>query len=599
MKRTWIVIILLSLLLAGCAGIHDPDTDNTAMTEPVAVGLYQHESIIELKTGGAVRRYDLPAESYSWISAIGDKLLLAEPGDGATRLTVLNGAQCVPGATAELPIDLSGEDACWQATHSGFAYYDPQNHKVVFLDPQLQPLDEVSMPEDMTGQPMISADGGEIFYCTDGQIRVLETQHKISRLLKSHDCVSQKLVGSYFDGDIIACYIEDLDNRVSIQYLSAENGQTLAADGNIAALYTYGDTYLALRQDGVLWQNIVGNRNESPMDLQVQTEMASALELGGAVGYEATDAGVNFALYMLDSGLKTAEVTVAGIGSPRQILADRWSNCIWVLATDAQTGANILLRWNTKISSAEGEASYIGTLYTTEAPDTDGLAACQSRVDALNKEHGVTIRIWEKAVASSNGYSLQPEHLVPAIDSALDTVEDILDQFPGNFLDNSVRRTIRICIVRSVDSQVQSAYYWYENDPFIVLSAGSDIAEDFLKGVAYVLDEHVQDNSDLYDDWNGLNPDGFTYGDDATYFDTYLQGDTMAFISKEAMTSATEDRMWIFRQAMLPDNEGIFENDIMQAKLLLMCQAIREAWRLQWKSDTYHWEQYLNESLAY
>lgn len=599
MKRTWIVIMLLGLLLAGCAGNNDSDKDNTALAEPTSLGLYQHESLIQLKTNAAVRRYDLPGESYSWISAIGDKLLLASCEEGTTQLTILSGAEAIPSATVELTVDLSTENAVWQSTYSGFAYFDPQDRKVVFLDPQLQILDEITMPDNMEGEPVISADGGEIFYCTADEIRVLETEHKISRLLKFHNCIKQQLIGSYFDGDIIACYIEDLDNRVSTQYLSAENGQTLASDSNILSLYTYENTYLVLRQDGVRRQNIVGNREEAPKDLQVQSEVAAALELGGVVGYETGDSGITFSMYMLDSGMKTCQVTVSGIGLPRQILADRWSGCIWMLTTDAETGANILLRWDCKSSPVDDGSNYITTLYTVDAPDTAGLAECQSRVDALNKKYGVTIRIWEKAVASANGYLLQKEHLVPVIHRTLDVIEGILDQFPGKFLDESVKRTIRICIVRSVESQVKSAYYWYQNDPFIVLSAESDIAAELLQGIGYVLDEHVRSNSYKFDDWNALNPEGFVYADTTTYSESYLKGDAMAFFSEDAMASETEDRMWIFRQAMLPDNADAFENDTMQAKLRLMCQAIREAWRLQWKSDTYHWEQYLDESLAY
>ena len=65
------------------------------------------------------------------------------------------------------------------------------------------------------------------------------------------------------------------------------------------------------------------------------------------------------------------------------------------------------------------------------------------------------------------------------------------------------------------------------------------------------------------------------------------------------MGSVTEDRSRIFWQAMLPDNAQMFKSEIMQKKLLLLCQGIRDAWRLQWKEETYPWEQYLSESIAY
>ncbi len=594
MKRFWIVFMLLGLLLTGCTN-REPDTEITEATETTAPELYQEHSAIEQATGGAVRRYDLPGTGYSWLSAIGDKLLLAQCADGKTKLTVLSGTDYDIGATAELPVDLSLENACWQTTHGGFAYYDPQTHKVVFLDPQLQLSDEVDMPEDMTGDPVISADGGEIFYCTTGQIRVMETEHKISRLIKSHDCVEQKLLGAYFNGDVVACYIEDIDNHINVHYLSSENGQTIVADNDVDAVYTYENMYLALRQEGVVQQSVVGFRDGTPMDMQVDTQLASVLELGGIVGYAGDETGMTFSLYMLDPGTKTGEVTVTGIGMPRQILADRWSSCVWVLTTDAQTGANILLRWDPSMSVVEDGEYCLGTLYTAQSPDEDGLEACEDRAERLSNTYGVTMRVWKNAAKYSTGHLLDAEYLVPQINDAMDELEQILTFFPRAFIRSLAEKPVRVCIVRSVDNQIGSATYWYQDNAYIAISAHADITAEFTKCLGKIIDEYVMNETSAYSEWSSLNPEGFVYADEATYSDSYLTGETMAFASREAMTSAEEDRAYLFQQAMLPDNGQVFQNPIMQQKLALMCRAIREAWNLKWKTDTYQWEQYLSE----
>ena len=65
------------------------------------------------------------------------------------------------------------------------------------------------------------------------------------------------------------------------------------------------------------------------------------------------------------------------------------------------------------------------------------------------------------------------------------------------------------------------------------------------------------------------------------------------------MTSAVEDRCSIFCNAMLPDNVELFQSEAMQKKLLLLCEAIRDAWNLKWKTAVYPWEQYLTQSIAY
>ena len=117
-----------------------------------------------------------------------------------------------------------------------------------------------------------------------------------------------------------------------------------------------------------------------------------------------------------------------------------------------------------------------------------------------------------------------------------------------------------------------------------------------MKGLGYVVDSHVLGNSSKYDYWDALNPEGFVYG---TADEAYLSGEQRAFADATSMNSAVEDRSRILYEAMKPDNADMFQSEIMQKKLLLLCQAIRDAWNLQWKKETYPWEQYLTESIAY
>jgi len=46
-------------------------------------------------------------------------------------------------------------------------------------------------------------------------------------------------------------------------------------------------------------------------------------------------------------------------------------------------------------------------------------------------------------------------------------------------------------------------------------------------------------------------------------------------------------------------NEAYFKSEIMQEKLLVLSKAIREAFGWKKSEETFRWEQYLNESLAY
>lgn len=602
MKKEILIGIMLLVLLTGCAIQQDPETTEqttAATTETVYQGLYVQNSQIEQQTQGAVRQYDLPG-SYSWMSMVGDKILLATGGSD-TQLTALVGSDGVPSTTVVTDVDLSAEGAAWQATYTGFVYYVESVKQAVFLDPQLQELDRVQLPDEMQGKPVFAPDGSQIFFCVPGEIRALEVERKLSRLIKSHECTSQELVGCYFEGALLACRVEDNQGNINTLYLSTENGQTKATDNAIVSLSTYENNYLAIRADGTTQQRLVGNLDSAAMQLNIYGgSMWPALQLGGAVCVNGVDGGISVDLYGLSDGRKTASVTVLGVDLPSAVMADRWTGCIWLLTRDTQTGVSVLLSWDPdKSVPFTDETVYTGQVYTAEAPDENGLKACADRANQLNKNYGVTVRIWEQAVKSNNGYALEKEHQIVAINQMLDSLEQIFALFPDKFLYRSVSNSIRICIVRSVNEQVQSVQYWYDGDPFIVLSVGVDVREELIKGLSYVVDSHILGNSPMFDYWNGLNPEGFVYGDSATYSQTYLEGENTAFLSENAMTSVTEDRCEVFRQAMKEDNAAAFQSSVMQQKLKLLCQAIRDSWRLEQKTDVYSWEQYLTESIAY
>jgi hypothetical protein len=65
------------------------------------------------------------------------------------------------------------------------------------------------------------------------------------------------------------------------------------------------------------------------------------------------------------------------------------------------------------------------------------------------------------------------------------------------------------------------------------------------------------------------------------------------------MTYPNADRSQTFNQAMLPDNAEMFSSETMQKKLYRLCIGIREAYGWEKSAETFLWEQYLEDSLAY
>ena len=115
-------------------------------------------------------------------------------------------------------------------------------------------------------------------------------------------------------------------------------------------------------------------------------------------------------------------------------------------------------------------------------------------------------------------------------------------------------------------------------------------------GLGYSVDSHVMGNSRDFDTWKDMNPQGFTYGQVNSAF---LEGANRAFVDAESMENVYEDRSRMIAYAMMDGQEAVFASETMQNKLLRICKGIREAYGLEKSPETYFWEQYLNQSLAY
>lgn len=591
MKKMFALLLALMLLLVGCAN-GDADQTQSPTTETTPKGYYEENSQLETQTEGAVRQYRLPDKGYLWIKSIGDRLLLASDTDPA-QLRLLSGDTCIPVATQQL----TGEFLhCSEALFNGFFYYDAANHAVLCLDPQLQQTQQISLPTGATS-PVISQDGSQIFYCVGQEIRALDITRKLSRLVKTQSVEKQTLVGTCFEGKILICNVEVSDGNTDTLYISTENGQTLKTENNIRALYSYEDSYLIERMDGTVLQRIAGTFGGDAKQLNIDdTYLASALELGGAIGYSTDENGLHLNYYDLATGKKTAALSMPGNVQPQAFLADRWSGFIWILASDSSDNGMLLLRWDTKASAIEDEKQYVGTLFTVDNPDTASMDLLNDRISALNKKYGVRIRIWKDAVKSPGSYTLVPEHQISAITDLLDKLETVLAEFPKSFISKSISSKVRICLVRSVDGQAKGVQYWSGSNAFIALSTGVDVRTEFLKTIGFVIDSHVLGNSPKYDYWDTLNPSNFMYG--GTIDESLAAGENRAFVDVESMSSGTIDRSRVFWQAMLPENADMFKSETMQKKLTMLCKAIRDAWNTEKSTDVFPWEQYLTKPIA-
>lgn len=582
-----LLFLLVCVMLTACSGQQE-ETTSAETTVPPVVGLYDPEHPIEKSTNGAVRAYPMETDDCTGLLTMGDKLVVVSEN----KLTVLQGDLCETVAD----LDVKVEYMCISAAETGIAYYDAEGKQIVLLNPRLQKSTSYALPENLQGKPMINLSKQQAFYCDGKELRSLNLQTGISRLIRTFNDETLDLTGIYFDGAVLSCEIT-LDENRQRMYLSTENGQTLSQDGNLYNLKTNGDRYFAERLDGPVNQRIFGTLNGDAKSLNLDESaglLSSALPLGGVVSYLSGEAGLQMSFYNLDTGLKTAAITLEEVTEPVAFLAD--SRYVWMIAMESEK--QVLYRWDLSLSSVQEDSVYTGVLYTYQNPDTEGLAQLKKRVEEMNQNYGVRIAIWEDAMKNPGNYTFKPEHHVSVISEKLDALETVLAHFPKKFLQVTVEAGwVRICLVRSIESGEGFVQYWSGGDCYGAISMDADIKEAFLRCAAYGIDSHVMGNSRDFDTWNQLNPSGFSYGQEAN--EKYLEGESRAFVDAESTVNPHEDRSRIIACAMMEGNAELFASATMQAKLLRVCEGIREAYGLEKSKETYIWEQYLNKSLAY
>ena len=594
-------LLLVLLLLAGCGTpeVTEPSGATESATKGEQQGLYDPTSTIEQQTGGAVRVYRLDKNDYFSVSPMGSRLLLrAEDG----TMTVLQGETGLRLASLSTEVALMNMSIYFDTSVQGAAYYDSDARQVVQVNPQLQETGRYTLPEDMQGMPYISMASEEIYYCVPGEIRALHMQTGVSRLIRSHAYSRQNLNRILFDGQMLLVNFMDEDGAdTGCAYISTETGKTLSKyDRSLYPFYTAGDLYVLNRMDGDMSQRLVGSRDGSCQELHMaEKQFASALAMGGVIGYEESD-GLQLAFYALESGKCTSRVTLPGVSAPKAVMTTE--NAVWVLASEA--GQQILCKWDPTATPTEDEMVYTSKLFTAEDPDLEGLDACRVRAEQISEAYGVKIHVWDDVVLQENSeLTVKAEYQVQTLMRMLDDLQAALEQFPEDFLRKTVENGwIHVNLMRSVGKNQTMTQFWQGGDCYISIAGWGNLADDFYLGAAYAIDSRVLGHSRKFDDWNDLNPDEFAYSYSYAVHperDKWLGHEDHVFLSEKSLSYPHDDRATVFFYAMTASGADAFKEEAAQAKLEVMCRGIREAYELEKSPETYPWEQYLTESLAY
>lgn len=598
MKRL-ILVFLAVFMLAGCAPKEELSSGEKEVQgeQTQNVNIYIANSSVEQQTKGAVKVYVPEEDTYIGMSTMGENVVLATD---LTQLILMDGETGDLGASIKVGEPISCEATDFTVSEHGVSYYREDGQELVFLDTQLRQQAKVEIPADISGHPCVSHANQEVYYCKDKEVRALHLQTGISRLVKSQVCQSIELVASHLDGTMLACRVINEQGAENMLYLDSATGQTLDDVSRLTDIQTGATEYLVSRTEGIVDQQIFGSLDGEAQVLTVEEPVTAVFPLNGAYRWYMDEGTLVMDYYDFATGTHSAQVRMVGVGEPIAVAAD--SKYIWFLAMEGET--EMLYRWDVSASPTGNAHNYIIPLYTRSEPNVQGLQQCAQRAMELKEKYGLYVHVGEEALEVTGGYELVSEYLVPSMSAMMDRIEVLLSQFPSGFWEESLAKgDLHISLVRSIAGNKEMVQFYENGDAYVLLQASENIEDNFLHGVAYIIDSHVLGNSRDYDTWKKLNPEEFDY--DYHYYNyqkygdsEYLSDENRYFADAYAMTFPHEDRCRLFVHAMLDGNEEIFKTDAMQAKLKRMCQGIRESYGYEKDGNTYQWERYLNESLA-
>ncbi len=601
--RSLLFPILACLLLTGCALSRDAEPADVVSSQPVqSVGYYQPDSDMELATG-CVRTYPLENHADVQFEIWGEDVLLFSESEDGTMLTRLTGSNLYAAASCTLNLHLPADDpsVCIIGDHLWY----PSQRELICLDRDFQEIRRIPFPPDAESPPLLTPDERLLYYCAGTAVRELDFGSGINRIVRENGNSPVTLRGLHFDGRVLEC-----DAEGSILFLSAEDGSILGKSQDIQ-FYSGSQWYFARITDGITRPCLFGRAMESPSLLEIQAEsfwFLPALHSVAAAGFGVE--GYTIALYDLSAGSRIADLTLPVCGQIVQIQAADLGHT-YILTRQEQRF--ILYGWDCQQLPAETGDSAAAPYHSRDNPDLTGLQVCRSQAEQITASYGVEVLIHEEAAAlSSPAYDLEPEHLVDVLSDQLDRVEACLSQYPEQMLQTLTEHFggITLLLVRQVQASAGSgnpqslsgALFWENNRVCIAISAGDAVEYALYSQLYQLMDTIILNKSVALDQWETLNPAGFQYAFGQSTEDVsqeYLRGETMAFANRQAMNSPKEDREAVMACAMMPNNGEIFSAAIMQRKLEALCTGIRRAFGLRKSRETFPWEQYLAQSMAY
>lgn len=609
-----LLAVLLCLLLCGCSPTPDtlpPETAPETRPFPVKTGSYDPDHPMEKAYPGEVRAYPLTQRKVQGMKALGSDILLLS-GEGCTTLTVLTGENLCEQASRRVDFELQQEDPSLQIHENGISFFDPLKQETILLDRQLQEMRRIAAPQNLSGKPILSFDEETLYYCTTWSVMAWDLSSGIRRTLKELTYSRQMLTALHQKDQILECTIIDGD-KTSILLLAADNGAELDTFPDTARLKTGNAGYFLVYPHGFQDLMIFGSNGPASLLMpKAHADQQYYLENDhAAVTAHAAGDSICLSYYELNTGILRSSLILDKLQTPKNIVNTK-NHSVYILVYDPAADCDTLYRWDVLRQTPDPTNTEVYTTPHTGAESPDALEQCRDLARSIGQKYGITICIGENACDLQPwDYQFTPESITPILEKELELLDLRLSQYPDGVLQQTISHFtgLTICLVRDITGTVDTAslssatgiQFFQENHAYVVITTGRHSEQALYHELYHVMDTHILTESTALDQWEALNPGGFSYSkDDALRedFEIYLQGQTRAFIDRYSMGYPKEDRARILENAMLQGNRELFQSEYMQKKLTALCRGIREAYKLKKLPETLPWEQYLITPLA-
>ena len=602
---------LLCLLLCGCVPQTTPETEPPPETTPAKISMYDPGHPMEQAHPGLIRVYPLTMRKVHGVLPFGNHVVTLS-GFGCTTLTLLTGEELWEEASLELDFELHQEDPSLRQHGEHLSFFDPTKQETVVLDSRLQEVRRIAAPASLSGSPLLSDDETTLYYCTSWAVMAWDLESGIRRTVRELATQQQELTGLHCDSTVLQCRISG-DNEDTLLMLSAENGTQLRELPGEASVTTLDSRYFCVLPAGKMTLLIYGADDTEPRMLLPEIFQDSQYYLPedhAIITVCDADESITLDYYELSTGLLRSSLTLDPLQTPKNII-----NCkghgLYILTYDPAADQDILYRWDVlqQLPAAGDKTDHTHLYCSADAPDTAALAACRDYARTLGEHYGITILTGEDAtILQPWDYRFTGEHLAPVLMRELQMLEETLSRYPEEILCKTAAHYsgLTISLVREIAGTPESGslstatgiQFFQDDGAHVVIAAGKYARQTLHHELYHGMESCILTESTALDQWDSLNPAGFTYGSDLQENDIYLQGQTRAFVDRYSMTYPKEDRARIFEYAMLSGNEALFRPEYMQRKLNALCTAIRDTYGLKQYSEILPWEQYLTTPLA-